>query len=329
MNAELTRYGLYLFGFVGLLALADAFYGFWAELNVKRKVKVSRRLRSLAPADAPPEQVVNLLREVRFSELPLINRLLQRASYFQRLHERLEQAGVDATVAQYLATQLILAGIVFTGLMAFTPVHPALAAAIGVLAGLTLPALHVRRKRAARLRRFTELLPDTMDYLARSMRAGNPFTSSLKSASQEMPEPVATELRIVFEEMNFGLDLEQALRHLSERTGSEELRYFITAVLIQRTTGGNLAEVLTRIAGVMRARAAMVREIHAISAEMKYSAHVLIALPFVMALALAVLNPDYLRILIEHRVGIAMIAAQLLLMAVGAWVIRQMINFRV
>lgn len=329
MTAELARYLVYLFAFVALLALADALWSLWATVNLPRKVTVSRRLRTLVPADTPPEEVLNLLREVRLAELPLLNRWLSHLPFVRRCHARLEQAGVGMTVAQYLATQLLVALAFMVLLLRFTPAPPWLAVPLALLLGLALPHLHVRQKKAARLRRFTELLPDTMDYLARSMRAGNPFTASLRRAADEMPEPIAGELRTCFDEMNFGIDLEQALRRLGERTGSEELRYFITAVLIQRTTGGNLAEVLTRIATVMRARAAMHREVRAIAAEMHYSARVLIALPFVMALVLMVLNPDYLRVLTEHRIGIAMIAAQLLLMALGAWVIRQMINFRV
>lgn len=328
MSAEIARYIVYLLAFVAALALADGLYGFWTGLNLKRKVRVSRRLRSLA-ADTPQEEAVSLLREVRLSALPALDRLLKRVPYFSRCHTMLEQAGLDMSVARYLGLQVALGVIVFMLLARFTPAHPLLVLALALAFGAGLPRLQLRRARRARLRRFTELLPDTMDYLARSMRAGNPFTASLKNASGEMPEPIAGELRTAFEEMNFGVDLEQALRHLGERNGSEELRYFITAVLIQRTTGGNLAEVLTRIAGVMRSRAGMVREIAAISAEMNYSARVLIALPFVMAIMLSVLNPEYLHTLVEHPIGIYMIGAQVLLMGMGWYVIRQMINFRI
>lgn len=329
MTVELTRYLVYLFAFLGLLALADAAWHLWAGFNVKARVKVSRRLRALAPADAPREQVLSLLREVRLAEQPALNRLLLRLPSLLRCHAMLERAGLDWSVASYLGLQAASAVIAIALLRHFTPAPWAAVLLLGSAAGLALPWLFVQRRLAARRQRFTALLPDTMDYLARSMRAGNPFTAALKSAAQEMPEPIAGELQTTFEEMNFGLDLEQALRHLGERSGSEELRYFITAVLIQRSTGGNLAEVLTRIAAVMRSRAAMGREIQAISAEMKYSARVLIALPFVMAATLWVLNPQYLHVLVEHRIGIAMIVAQLLLMVLGSYVIRQMINFRV
>ncbi|MCD6061557.1 MAG: tight adherence protein [Moraxellaceae bacterium] len=328
MNPELVRYLVYLLAFVAALALADGLYSLWSSLNLQRKVKVSRRLRSLR-ADTPQEEAVSLLREVRLSDVPAVDRLLKRVPYFSHWHRRLEQAGLDMTVARFLAMQLALGLVTAVLLARFTPAHPLLVLGIAAVLGIGLPHLHVQQARTQRLKRFTELLPDTMDYIARSMRAGNPFTASLKNASGEMPEPIAGELRTCFEEMNFGVDLEQSLRHLGERNGSEELRYFITAVLIQRTTGGNLAEVLGRIAAVMRSRAAMVREVAAISAEMNYSAKVLIALPFAMALMLSVLNPSYLHVLIEHRIGLYLIGAQLGLMAMGWYVIRQMIHFRI
>lgn len=328
MTPEIARYLVYLLAFVAALALADGLFAFWSSFNLQRKVKVSRRLRALN-VNTPQEDAISLLREVRLSEVPSLDRLLKRVPVFHHLHTQLEQAGLDTTVARFLTLQALLTIIVFALLAKFTPAPLVVIPGIALAVGIGLPRLQLLRARRERLRRFTELLPDTMDYIARSMRAGNPFTASLKSAANEMPEPIAGELRTCFEEMNFGVDLEQALRHLGERNGSEELKYFITAVLIQRTTGGNLAEVLGRIATVMRSRSAMVREIAAISAEMNYSSKVLIALPFVMALMLSVVNPEYLRVLIDHPIGIYLIGIQLALMAMGWYVIRQMINFRI
>jgi tight adherence protein B len=328
MTPEIARYLVYLLAFVAALALADGLFALWSSFNLQRKVKVSRRLRALN-VNTPQEEAISLLREVRLSEVPSLDRLLKRVPGFQRLHTQLEQAGLDTTVARFLTLQALLTVIVFALLAKFTPAPLVVIPGIALAVGIGLPRLQLLRARRERLRRFTELLPDTMDYIARSMRAGNPFTASLKSAANEMPEPIAGELRTCFEEMNFGVDLEQALRHLGERNGSEELKYFITAVLIQRTTGGNLAEVLGRIATVMRSRSAMVREIAAISAEMNYSSKVLIALPFVMALMLSVVNPTYLRVLIDHPIGLYLIGIQIALMSMGWYVIRQMINFRI
>jgi len=144
-----------------------------------------------------------------------------------------------------------------------------------------------------------------------------------------MPDPIGKEFSITFDEMNYGLPMDDALRNLGERTGSEEIHYFITAVIIQRQTGGNLADVLNRIAEVMRSRARTFREINIQAAEMKLSAHVLIGLPFFVAGALSIMNPTYLLVLFAEPAGRVVIGAQLLLMLIGYLVVRRMINFRV
>jgi tight adherence protein B len=144
-----------------------------------------------------------------------------------------------------------------------------------------------------------------------------------------MPETTDTEFAITFDELNFGLDLEASLHNLGERTACVEIRYFITAVLIQRDTGGNLADVLNRISAVMRSRASTEREIRVLAAEMDYSAKVLIFLPFIVAGILMIVNPSYLTVLFEHELGTIIIGVQLLLIAVGYAIIKHMINFKV
>ncbi len=161
------------------------------------------------------------------------------------------------------------------------------------------------------------------------MRAGNPFSAAIRSVSTEMPEPIAGEFAITFDELNYGLDMSTVLHNLGERTGNEEIRYFITAVLVQRQTGGNLADVLNRISAVMRSRSTTYREVRILAAEMSYSANVLIALPFFIAGTLMVVNPKYLSVLFQHDFGMVIIGIQILLMAVGYLVIQRMVNFRV
>jgi tight adherence protein B len=184
-------------------------------------------------------------------------------------------------------------------------------------------------RRQRRQKRFTAQLPDTLDYLARSLRAGNPFSASLKAVSRDMPDPIGGELGKTFDEMNYGLDLDDALHNLSARAGNQELDYFITAVLIQRSTGGNLAEVFNRISNVLRSRARMHKEIEIQAGEMKFSARVLIALPFVVAGVVSILNPKYLLVLTQHPVGLVLIGIQILLMVIGYLIMRKMINFKV
>lgn len=323
---------VYLISFAAFIAALAAFEGLyllWRSLNVEKTVRVNRRLRAMSAAGVPREEAVNVLRDRQMSDVPWLNRAMLSIPRLHTVDRLIEQSGLDLTVSRYILIQLILSALIFVLLVLLTPANLFVTVPVAMMAGFILPNLYVQRRRVARMNAFGALLPDTLDYIARSLRAGNPFIASLRSASEELPEPVAREFRTTFEEMNFGLDVEDALHNLGERTGSEDLRYFITAVLIQRTTGGNLAEVLNRIAHVMRSREATIREIRILAAEMKYSANVLIALPFFVAGALAVLNPTYIMVLFEHELGLVVIGAQLLFMGIGYLIVQKMVNFRV
>lgn len=324
-----TIYLISFAAFLGALAAVQGLYLLWQGLNVEKTVRVNRRLKALSAAGMAQGKAINVLRERQFSDIPAINRVMVRIPRMHAVDHMLEQSGLDLTVSRYILIQVILAMMFLVLLLLLTPGNLVVVVPVSLLAGFLLPHAYVAWKRAQRVESFTRQLPDAMDFIARSLRAGNPFTASLKSAAEELPEPIAGEFRTTFEEMNFGLDIEDALHNLGERSGSEELRYFITSVLIQRTTGGNLAEVLNRISEVMRSRASTLREIQVLAAEMKLSANILIALPFLVAIALAILNPPYLAILFQSELGLVVIGAQLLLMATGWFVVQRMINFRV
>lgn len=325
-------WGIYLISFaafLGALAAVQGLYLLWQGLNVEKTVRVNRRLKAMSAAGLAQGKPISVLRERQFSDVPWINRVMLRVPRLHAVDHMIEQSGLDLTVSRYVLIQVILSLLALVLLLLFTPGNPVVAVPVAMVIGFLLPHAYVALKRGERVAAFTQELPDALDYIARSLRAGNPFSASLKSASEELPEPIAGEFRTTFEEMNFGLELEAALQNLGERTGSEELRYFVTAVLIQRTTGGNLAEVLNRISHVMRSRAATLREIQVLAAEMKYSANILIALPLLVAAALAVLNPGYLSVLFESVLGLVVIGLQLLLMAIGYFIVQKMINFRV
>lgn len=329
MTNSWVIYVISFIAFVASMALVQGLYNLWQSLNVERTVRLNRRLRNLSAAGMRHEEALNLLRTRQLSTMPAVNRILLQIPRLHSVDRLLEQSGIDMTVSRFLLIQLLLSLIFIVLLLLFTPGNPFVVVPVALLAGFFLPYLYTLSKRRERMDAFSALMPDTMDYIARSLRAGNPFSASLKGASEEMPEPVASELRITFEEMNFGLDIEGAMHNLGERTGNEELRYFIAAVLIQRTTGGNLAEVLNRISAVMRSREATRREVKILAAEMKYSANVLIALPFVVGGAIMVLNPAYLATLFENEIGLTVIGGQILLMVIGYAIIQKMVNVRV
>ncbi|MQX52984.1 type II secretion system F family protein [Alcanivorax sediminis] len=318
-----------IIAFLAVVGGIEGFYLLYRSMNVERTKAVSRRLRSLSASGMSNEEAMNLLRRRMFSEVPVINRLLSAFPRSHALDRMLIQSGVDLTVSRYILIQLALVVTFFILLWLVLGAIWFVSLPIALVAGFYLPYMYVQGKTRERSSAISAQLPDALDYLARALRAGNPFSAAMRQASLEMNDPIAIEFATTFDELNFGMDLEDALEHLSQRTRSEEMRYFITAVLIQKTTGGNLAEVMNRLSGVMRARARTMREIRVLAAEMKLSANVLIGLPFIVAGALVVMNPGYLNILVQSTMGFIVIGAQLALMLTGYVIIQRMVNFRV
>ncbi|MGD8999959.1 MAG: type II secretion system F family protein [Granulosicoccaceae bacterium] len=315
--------------FLAVVLLLEGFYLLWRALHVEGSQKISRRLRALSAGGSHGKEVFDLLRHRELSSVPLLNRWLSTIPRAHAIDRALEQAGIHLTVTRFVGIQLFLALVIAIALSFLSPLPILVCIVIGLIVGISLPYFYIIYRRKKRMRRFDEQLPDALDYIARSLRAGNPFSAALKSVSVEMADPIGTAFGQTFDEMNYGLELEDALYNLGDRVGSEEVQYFITAVLVQRTTGGNLAEVLNRIASVMRERARTFREVIIQASEMRLSARILIALPFVVAGAVSIFNPGYLASLLDEPLGRIIIGIQIVLMVVGYLVIRRMINFRI
>lgn len=326
-------YSIYLLSFlvfVAVVVLIEGGYLLWRGMHEEGVIKINKRLKMLSAGGAHGKEVLqSLLREKRFSDVALVNNLLIKVPRLHSLDRALEQASINISVSQFLVIQTTAVAVVAGILLWISNLPTMVVLLIAVPAGIALPSLYVVHRRDSRREKFAAQLPEALDFIARSMRAGNPFSASLKAAAKELPDPIGTEFGITFDEMNFGLELEDALHNLGNRTGSDEMHFFITAVLIQRTTGGNLADVLNKIAAVMRARASTYREIQILSGEMRLSARVLIALPFVVAGAVSLTNPGYLTVLFEHPFGQIIIGIQLVLMLAGYLIMRRMINFRI
>ncbi|MCW8917646.1 MAG: type II secretion system F family protein [Gammaproteobacteria bacterium] len=329
MNNPYSIYVLSFLVFIAAVGAVEAVYLIWRSMKVAESVKISRRIKAMSAGGEHGREVLQLLRNHQLTTIPWLERILSAFPRFHALDRLIQQSGVNISLVKFLGLQLGLVASIVLLLWAFFNVLFVFALLIALVVGVSVPYIFIVRKRIARHEKFTNQMPDALDYLARSMRAGNPFVSSLRSAAEELPEPTGTEFGITFDEMNYGLELEDALYNLERRSGSEEMRFFVTAVLIQRTTGGNLADVLNRIAAVMRQRAITYRDIRILAAEMRLSANVLIALPFFVAAALSVLNPSYLPVLFEHKIGLIIIGLQLFFMLLGYVVIQRMINFRI
>jgi tight adherence protein B len=196
-------------------------------------------------------------------------------------------------------------------------------------AAATLPLLYVVRAKSKRLVRIEEQLPDALDLMGRALRAGHAFPTALKMVGDEMTEPLKNEFSIAFDEVNFGVSMQDALMNLATRVPSTDLRYFVIAVLIQRETGGNLSELLANISGIIRERLKLLGEVRTLSAEGKLSAWILSGLPFGAALMIQLINPEFLEVLYTDPAGRKMIAEAGGMMFFGVLVMRKIIRIRV
>src|SRR5262249_5678372 len=193
----------------------------------------------------------------------------------------------------------------------------------------TIPFLVVVFQRRRRLRKFEEYFPEALDLLGRAVRAGHAFTTGLEMIAKECPEPLAGEFRTTFEEQNFGLPLRDALLNLAERVPIIDVQFFVTALMIQKETGGNLAEILDGLSRVIRDRFRIYREVRVRTAQGRLTAGILIALPIFMALVLSVLNPKYIGILFTDPKGPIVLAVAATLQLVGSAILWKIIHFEV
>jgi len=199
---------------------------------------------------------------------------------------------------------------------------------VALVAG-ALPLLYVIRKRNARMRRFEELFPDSLEFVARSMRAGHAFSVSLEMIQREFQEPLAGEFRRTFEEHNLGLPLDVALQKLAQRVPSLDVHFFISAVLLQKRTGGNLAEILDKLAYVIRERFKLRGRIRAISAHGRMTGAALTCIPIAVAVIMFYTNPDYVRFFFLDDVGNIMLGCDVSLQIIGYTIIKQIVKIEV
>jgi tight adherence protein B len=199
---------------------------------------------------------------------------------------------------------------------------------VALLVGM-LPTLYIARLRNKRIKRLEVQLPDAVDMIARALRAGHSFASALGMVGQEIKEPMGPEFRITFEEINYGVAVDEALTNLAMRVPVNDLRYFVIAVLIQRESGGNLAEILDTIGMLVRERLKLYDKIRVLSAEGRLSAWILGLLPFCTAGLILVVNPDFMKVLWTDEMGLKMIGAALINMVLGVLWMRKIIRIRV
>ncbi len=192
-----------------------------------------------------------------------------------------------------------------------------------------LPLLWLKFKRARRFKQFAAQLPDALELIARALRSGHSIGAGFNLVAQEMSDPIASEFTKVFEEQNLGIPIDEALKNMVERIPNLDLKFFATAIILQRTTGGDLAEILDKIGELVRERFKIWGQVQALTGEGRLSGVVLLGLPPVLFAAVYKLNPDYLMVLFKDELGIKMLAGAVVMQLLGALVIRKIVNIKV
>ena len=290
---------------------------------------LEKRLRTIERASVGgiPDDAADLLRQEKLSDIPWLNEMMLEWSSLRKIQKLLDQAESDWTVGKLISFSVILfvAGAWGASFRAPTIV---LALIVGAALG-AIPTVYILIKRRQRLRKFEELLPDTIDLMARALRAGHTISSSIEMVATEGTEPVASEFRRVFEQQNFGLPLREAMLGLVERVPLPDVSFLVTAILVQKETGGNLAEVLDKTAVVIRERFRLRGQLRIYTAQGRLTGWILASLPFIMFVLLNIVNPAYMRILYTDPSGRTLIYVGIVLMVTGGWVIRKVIDIKV
>lgn len=313
--------------FVAVLLLLESLYVMWQSHRGPEVKKLNSRLQALSATHDRTAQT-QLLKQRMLSELPMLEHLLQGLPRMRGLDRFILQSGLNWTVAKLLlgcaAVGVVAWLAMVMGAHQSTLVGAAAAAVLG-----TAPFMYVQYMRSKRLEKVERQLPDALDLIARALRAGHAFSSALKMTGEEMADPVASEFRTVHDEVNFGVSLEQALAHLSERVPLTDLRYFVVAVLIQRESGGNLTEILANLSKLIRERLKLLAKVRVLSSEGRMSAWILGLMPFFLAGAMNLVNPGFMSPLWKDPIGIAIVKYMLTLMLIGVVIMRRIIRIRV
>jgi tight adherence protein B len=293
-----------------------------------KRARLRQRLSEALLHSAHTEDIeVILARNELMSEIPALNRLLLRVQTALQLKRMLDQADLHITPSRLIMFSSM------AGLLAALAVSViSISLPLIILSGLVAAALpfgHVWWKRKRRFDQFLELLPDALELMSRALSAGHAFSESLHMVAEEMPEPIAGEFRKTYEEQNLGLSLKLALENLMERIPLLDLRMCVTAVLVQKETGGNLGEILEKVAYTIRERFRIMGDLKTLTTSSRLSAWLLCALPIFVAIAVTFMNPDYMAVLWKDQRGHYLIAAAITMQITGMLIVKKILNIKI
>ncbi len=304
------------------------YYGATKVPTMMVQRRVQARMADVARHLTPePGLGFDLVKRQNDGAMPAIDRAVAETGAGTWVAKLIEQAGSKAGVSTVLLSSLALGAA-----MAFTAtalLRNAIGVVPGFLLGAAVPFVILMRKRTVRVRRFEEQFPEALDLLSRALKAGHAFQTAMGMVADEGAEPMGPEFRKAFEEQNYGLPLKDALNNMAIRMPLLDVRFFATAVLIQRETGGNLSEILDNLAYVVRERFKILRQVRVYTAHGRMTGYVLLALPAFLAIALMFINPEHMHVLFTERAGKMMIAATVVMQTIGYLWIRKIVTIEV
>jgi tight adherence protein B len=313
--------------FIFCLLVTYVVYLLASRKSEVRSARLEQRVKqALQEAEQMGDAQV-VLRRDRISGVPLLNRLLAPLQFTQKLDRMLTQADIQITVSRLLIFCMV-AGLMAT-LATYTLFNSLAMVLVAGLLATTLPVLHVGWVRKRRLAKFLEHLPDALDLMSRSLAVGHAFSESLYQVTIDMPEPIATEFRVTYEEQKLGLSLKTALEHLGARVPLLDLRLCITAILIQRETGGNLSEILEKVSATIRERFRIMEEFRTMTTASRGSAWILCSLPFFIIFVVMAFNPSYMTPMFYDQRGHYALATAALMQILGVLTIRKILKIKI
>jgi tight adherence protein B len=319
--------------FIMVLILVELGYFAFRGFRSSEKKGVRSRLKALS-AQAENEGPVDILRKDQLSEIPWLHSLLKKFSAMGKMTLLVEQAGVQRKPGLYILLSLTLA---FVGFLAGIPFHsayfplvPGFFVIIPCAAVLAiLPFMYLRFKRRKRFHKFEEQLPEALDLIARSLKAGHAFSSGIRLVTEEMEDPISFEFGRAMNEINFGISTQDALVNLTDRIPLDDLRFFVISVILQRETGGNLAEILENLARLIRERFKLNGHVRVLSSQARLSAYILVAVPFITAFVIHLMNPKFFNALLENPSGKYVLGAGVVWMIIGIFFMKRIVTIRV
>jgi len=319
--------GFTLSVFVAIALGVSGVYLWWDSRHSQTAKRLSQRLKMALLSSARHGADESILKQRVLAESQEVAALLGKLPRVNRLDLLLLQSGLDWSVARFLALTLIAPVAVVIGISTLNP--PWVASAALAAAGASLPLFYVLHRRTRRLMKLEAQLPEATDLISRALRAGHSLPSALEMAGDELPQPIGAELAMVFGQINYGVSLNDALAGLIDRVPVDDLRYLVIAILIQRESGGNLAEILDNVGSLIRKRLQLLDKVRVLSAEGRLGGWILTALPPGMAVVVYQLNPELMSTLWKDPTGIQMMWTAIVMTCVGVLWIRQIVRIHI